>query len=126
MARPRSSETSGEDSTISIADQVATTLTYFRNLQAFSNGNVKDDYGAAGGPRFNTFAESFGRFRIWCGNIAAHRRDKTSLDYRLRDSPYIRSGIVKLLQDLDELLLEGKGQMLCSIKPHSVGLCLVF
>ncbi|KAI0968601.1 hypothetical protein F4678DRAFT_474357 [Xylaria arbuscula] len=40
------------------------------------------------------------RFRIWTGNIGAHRVGMSSLDYRLRDSSHIRDHIVRLLKDL--------------------------
>ncbi|UNI16895.1 hypothetical protein JDV02_003285 [Purpureocillium takamizusanense] len=44
------------------------------------------------------------RFKVWAGNIGAHSTGMSSLDYRLRDSSHIRVQVVRLLQDLDELL----------------------
>lgn len=40
------------------------------------------------------------RFKIWAGNIGAHRTGMSSLDYRVRDASHIRMQIVKLLRDL--------------------------
>ncbi|KAI1735505.1 hypothetical protein F4680DRAFT_306683 [Xylaria scruposa] len=44
------------------------------------------------------------RFKIWSGNIGAHRLGMSSLDYRLRDSSHIHDQIIRLLQDLRSLL----------------------
>ena len=47
-----------------------------------------------------------GRFRIWSGNLGAHQRGKSSLDYRLRDAANIKSKLLKLLHGLEALFLE--------------------
>ncbi|KAK1775127.1 hypothetical protein QBC45DRAFT_360317 [Copromyces sp. CBS 386.78] len=47
-------------------------------------------------------SNELGRLRIWCSNMGAHRRDKGSLDYRLRDASPIKNQIVRLLEDLQE------------------------
>ena len=52
--------------------------------------------------------DSAGRFRVWCGNIGAHRTDKSSLDYRLRESRRMKSTVVGFLQDLRKLLSDGE------------------
>lgn len=44
------------------------------------------------------------RFKVWSGNIGAHRTGMSSLDHRLRDSSNIRNQVVNLLLDLDGLL----------------------
>ncbi|KAI1313324.1 hypothetical protein F5Y03DRAFT_161128 [Xylaria venustula] len=44
------------------------------------------------------------RFKVWSGNIGAHRVGMSSLDYRLRDSSHIRNHIIRLLKDLGLLL----------------------
>ncbi|GAP93125.1 putative transcription factor [Rosellinia necatrix] len=44
------------------------------------------------------------RFKIWSGNIGAHRVGMSSLDYRLRDSSHIHDQIIQLLEDLRTLL----------------------
>ena len=51
--------------------------------------------------------DEFGRFRIWSGNIGAHRIGRSSLDYRLRDASHIRQRVVSLLDDLKEILQDG-------------------
>ncbi|KAK2761691.1 hypothetical protein FQN54_001519 [Arachnomyces sp. PD_36] len=50
--------------------------------------------------------DEFGRFRIWSGNIGAHKVGRSSLDYRLRDASHIRKRVVSLLHDLNEILEE--------------------
>ena len=54
--------------------------------------------------------DELGRFRIWSGNIGAHRIGRSSLDYRLRDASHIRKRVVSLLEDLKEILQEGMWQ----------------
>ena len=45
--------------------------------------------------------DEHGRFRIWVGNISAHRSGgRRSLEYRLRDSSNLQSMVTSLLQDL--------------------------
>ena len=44
------------------------------------------------------------RFKVWAGNIGAHRTGMSSLQYRLRDSSHIRNQVFQLLQDLIGLL----------------------
>lgn len=45
--------------------------------------------------------DEHGQFRIWVGNISAHRSGgRRSLEYRLRDSSNLQSMVVVLLQDL--------------------------
>ena len=46
--------------------------------------------------------DELGRFKIWAGNIAAHRpaHSRRSLEYRLRDSSKLREMVLSLLQDL--------------------------
>ena len=53
-------------------------------------------------------AEYNGRFREWSGNIGAHKSGRSSLDYRLRETLYIKTRIIRLLNDLTGLLEEGK------------------
>ncbi|MCJ1387908.1 hypothetical protein MMC18_000751 [Xylographa bjoerkii] len=50
--------------------------------------------------------EHNGRFRVWSGNIGAHQTGKSSLNHRLRETPYIKTRILRLLKDLNELLNE--------------------
>ncbi|OCL02070.1 hypothetical protein AOQ84DRAFT_383049 [Glonium stellatum] len=48
--------------------------------------------------------DEFGRFRIWSGNIGAHRTGRSSLSYRLRDASHLKSRVIELLTDLKEAL----------------------
>jgi hypothetical protein len=52
--------------------------------------------------------DSFGRFRLWVGNIGAHRRGKASLDYKLREASHIRIRVLELLQNLESVLQEAQ------------------
>ncbi|OJD33127.1 zinc finger transcription factor ace1 [Diplodia corticola] len=44
--------------------------------------------------------DELGRFRVWAGNIGAHREGRSSLDYRLRDASHIKSKVQSLLADI--------------------------
>ena len=55
----------------------------------------------------SALADQRGRFRVWAENVGAHRADKASLHYRLREAPHIRSYVLELLQNLQQLLAEG-------------------
>ncbi|KAI3581972.1 hypothetical protein IWW34DRAFT_354855 [Fusarium oxysporum f. sp. albedinis] len=48
------------------------------------------------------------RFKVWSGNIGAHRKGRSSLDHRLRDASNIRAQVVELLEDLRESLQDAK------------------
>lgn len=48
--------------------------------------------------------EELGRFRVWAGNVGAHRSGRVSLDHKLRESFRIHSKVSELLGDLDESL----------------------
>lgn len=51
-----------------------------------------------------SLSDHLGRFRLWVGNIGAHRRGRSSLDYRLREASHIRLRVIELLQNLKEVL----------------------
>lgn len=53
------------------------------------------------------FENQLARFRLWSGNIGAHRYGRSSLEYRLRDASHLRSQVIKLLGGLQESLSEG-------------------
>jgi len=53
------------------------------------------------------FKEELGRFRVWSGNIAAHRSGASSLDYRLRDASDLKDKVMNLLTDLLDALQNG-------------------
>lgn len=50
--------------------------------------------------------DELGRFRLWCGNIAAHRKGQSSLDYKLREASHIRERVIELLKNLDATIRE--------------------
>jgi hypothetical protein len=52
--------------------------------------------------------DCFGRFRLWVGNIGAHRRGRASLDYKLREASHIRIRVLELLQNLESDLQEAQ------------------
>lgn len=52
--------------------------------------------------------EEIGRFRVWAGNVGAHRTGRVSLDHKLREAPQIHGKVTELMKDLDESLQESK------------------
>lgn len=52
--------------------------------------------------------DELGRFRIWSGNIGAHKLGSSSLNHRLRDASHIRQRVLSLLEDLSETLQDGR------------------
>lgn len=57
-----------------------------------------------------------GRFRVWAANLAAHRRGRISLDYRLRYADREREAIISLLNDLDHIINEGMSKVVTGIR----------
>ncbi|KAF4963442.1 hypothetical protein FSARC_8539 [Fusarium sarcochroum] len=57
------------------------------------------------------------RFKVWSGNIGAHRKGRSSLDHRLRDASNIRDQVIQLLQDLQESLDDAKDILMGEITP---------
>lgn len=47
-------------------------------------------------------ADEFDRFKIWAGNMAAHRKGRRSLEYRLRDAAHLKEELNKLLAALQD------------------------
>ena len=47
------------------------------------------------------------KFKVWSGNIGAHRKGMSSLDYRLRDASNLRKEVLTLLEELLEALTDG-------------------
>lgn len=54
--------------------------------------------------QLSSVQDELSRFKVWAGNIGAHRTGRSSLEYRLRDASHIRAQVLRLLDDLDELL----------------------
>lgn len=53
---------------------------------------------------FSKLQDEKTRFRVWCGNIGAHKTGRSSLEYRLRDASHIRQQVLRLLDDLGGLI----------------------
>ncbi|KAF1829056.1 hypothetical protein BDW02DRAFT_561926 [Decorospora gaudefroyi] len=51
-----------------------------------------------------TIYDEFTRFKLWAGNIAAHRKGRRSLEYRLRDATLLKSEVHSLLNALSAAL----------------------
>ncbi|OAQ87530.1 hypothetical protein VFPBJ_01570 [Purpureocillium lilacinum] len=83
----------------SIASHVESCLDLF-HLVTDQVGNASD----ATETFWRDISDERTRFKVWAGNIGAHNTGMSSLDYRLRDSSHIRTHVIRLLQDLDELL----------------------
>ncbi|KAB8349465.1 hypothetical protein FH972_023492 [Carpinus fangiana] len=49
---------------------------------------------------YDVVAEEFTRFKLWSGNIGLLHRGHASLDYRLRDAPFVERFVRDLLNDL--------------------------
>jgi hypothetical protein len=52
--------------------------------------------------------DEFDRFKIWAGNIAAHRKGRRSLEYRLRDATHLKVETHNLLKALQDSLADGE------------------
>ncbi len=65
-----------------------------------------------------TVSDHLARFKIWAGNIGAHRKGRSSLDYRLREASHIRAQVVRLLGDLLEALQDGELLSPCKRPSH--------
>jgi hypothetical protein len=55
-----------------------------------------------------TLRKDVGRFRVWAENSGAHRRDRMSLEYRLREASGVKQMVIKLLGDIHTNVEEGK------------------
>ncbi|KAL1392315.1 hypothetical protein HDK64DRAFT_296943 [Phyllosticta capitalensis] len=77
-----------------IAARVQKCLQSFQELIHNLDVAFSDD---VGGVSVSDVSDATNRFRIWAGNIGAHRMDKGSLDHRLGDASHIRdtSAILK-------------------------------
>jgi hypothetical protein len=88
------------ESALRIPSQVANCGLYFHSLiEALPKA-----------PRFEAQVKStavideFDRFKGWAGNIAAHRKGRRSLEYRLRDAPHLKEETCDLLTALHDYL----------------------
>ncbi|RYP35983.1 hypothetical protein DL766_002253 [Monosporascus sp. MC13-8B] len=84
------------DSAVSIFSRVNESGTVFISLErALSNSSR-----FAAQVRPEDIKDEFYRFKIWAGNIAAHRKGRRSLEYRLRDAALLKDEVHKLLTAL--------------------------
>jgi hypothetical protein len=68
---------------------------------------IKPDYNYAEQVAPSAVQDEFGRFRVWAGNIGAHRTGRVSLDYRLREASHMYQRVTELLDELNTTLKEG-------------------
>ena len=87
----------------SIAEKVDACLQAFKYLrQCFNASEDESDL-----TTHDDLVDVLGRFRVWAGNIAAHRTGQSSLDHRLRDSSELKETVLSFLEDLSEVLESG-------------------
>jgi hypothetical protein len=85
----------------SIADSVWVCLKAFRAVQTVLH--LVDQP-----TPFRNIRDQEARFRLWAGNIGAHRKGKqSSLDYRLREASHLRNAVQGLVDDLVISLNDG-------------------
>ncbi|KAI3326464.1 hypothetical protein HD806DRAFT_551445 [Xylariaceae sp. AK1471] len=83
--------------TESIADRVA------QSLAAFEAIDMVGTQAEPGDSQFiwvQTINDQLSKFKLWAGNIGAHRTGRSSLDYRLRDSSLLHTQVLRLLDYL--------------------------
>ncbi|RYC86508.1 hypothetical protein BFJ63_vAg10650 [Fusarium oxysporum f. sp. narcissi] len=93
-----------------IADHVSACLQEFNSLcssPAIWTDSIPDE-GTQSDISLVKLQNELSRFKVWSGNIGAHRKGRSSLDHRLRDASNIRDQVVELLEDLRESLQDAK------------------
>lgn len=55
-----------------------------------------------------TVQEEEARFKVWVGNIGAHKTGRSSLEYRLRDASHIQKQVLELITDLTGLVEDAR------------------
>ncbi|KAI0869699.1 hypothetical protein GGS24DRAFT_478076 [Hypoxylon argillaceum] len=86
-----------ELATESIADNVT------RALAAFEAITTRETQVEPTGSQYTwvrMIDDQLSKFKLWAGNIGAHRTGRRSLDYRLRDSSHLQTQVLRLLDDL--------------------------
>jgi hypothetical protein len=91
------------DDLTSIATHVQDCLSGFNSV---CTSLVKADSRTRSKIPSGTIHDCLGRYRLWVGNIGAHRRGRGSLDYKLREASHIRDRVIELLQNLKTVLKE--------------------
>jgi hypothetical protein len=91
------------DSSIHISTRVDACGRGFLNLtEALTNAPRYADQ-----IRPQTVRDELDRFKIWAGNIAAHRKGRRSLEHRLRDAAHLNDETHNLLAALQDSLDNG-------------------
>jgi len=89
---------------MAVAERVAQCLQLFTDMSQ----TVRDPSRAVPAGSFDANLDAeFDRFKIWSGNVGAHRTDNSSLDYRLREAMALRDRVTELLDELLESITEG-------------------
>ena len=88
----------------SIADRVAQCLGGFESIASAHHGMELDE---SREKTITVINDELARFKLWSGNIGAHRMGRSSLDHRLRDSSRLREQVARLLDELATSLDEG-------------------
>ncbi|KAI0014816.1 hypothetical protein F4780DRAFT_154415 [Xylariomycetidae sp. FL0641] len=104
MASMHQPESSRHATISTIAHDVIRCLKAFEALFSVSESSAERD---ANEPVINRLRDQLSRFRLWSGNIGAHRKGRSSLDYRLRDSSHLQQQVSKLLRKLMQNIEEG-------------------
>jgi hypothetical protein len=89
-----------------ISERVADCLRAFQDLST-AIAEVNQTQATKYASTLPLFPDEFGRFKVWSGNIGAHRLGRGSLDYRLRDASHLKTRFVDLLNDLHDSLTDG-------------------
>ena len=93
-------DTSGSIEKVSIASQCVHCKNSFDKL--LENPQISNDQAIT-----QRLLNEFGRFKIWAGNVGAHRTGRVSLDYRLQEASHIHKELAKLLGQLNGALEKG-------------------
>jgi hypothetical protein len=98
---------------ITIAKQCAQLFEKFDRLEQAVQSPTHSGSDFSGSEHFtlDTVREVGGDFRVWAGNIAAHRVGRISLDHRLRNAQRMKDQVSGLLRDLSGSLSEGKQKL---------------
>ncbi|KAI0147030.1 hypothetical protein GGR57DRAFT_282123 [Xylariaceae sp. FL1272] len=103
MASAQTGPTSRTGQADSIANHVAQCLTAFRVLSAATDiDKTRVDGLVARNASLAKMEYQRARFKLWSGNIGAHRTGRSSLDYRLRDSSHLQQQVLRLLRRLEQ------------------------
>ncbi len=109
----------------SISDSVSTCLHQFRALSSSLEDADTGDAEPLPGLSPLLVKDQLARFKVWSGNIGAHRKGRSSLDFRLRDASHIHAQVKQPLEDLVGSLHDGESQTpFGCLKPGDAFKCL--